>query len=305
MSLLSDIQKQKLRRVFVGPDGIRAGWSALIFAAIFAALAVVLNLVIHAIYHPPKSTTGEMSVLNTYIGQAVAVCLVMVATWVMSRIEKKSFGVFGLGGSRRLSDFLIGALVGFICLSLLVGVLYQSGYLAFDGVALQGAAIVAYAVLWFGAFFLVAVSEETIFRGYLLNTLTRGIGLWPAMIALAALFTLAHMGNDGENAFGLIAVFTAGLFLCLLRQWSGSLWLGIGFHAAWDWSQSYLYGTPDSGQLVQNHLLLTHASGATTYSGGSVGPEGSIFAQPILLGGIVIMLLIVRRYRSVKSLAAV
>jgi len=63
---------------------------------------------------------------------------------------------------------------------------------------------------------------------------------------------------------------------------TGSLWWAIGFHASWDWAQSFLYGVADSGLMVEYHLLGTHALGTPLMSGGTTGPEGSIFVLPLL-----------------------
>ena len=54
--------------------------------------------------------------------------------------------------------------------------------------------------------------------------------------------------------------------------------MGIGFHAVWDWSQSFLFGVADSGNISVGRLLSTHPTGKTIFSGGTDGPEGSIFA---------------------------
>jgi hypothetical protein len=69
-----------------------------------------------------------------------------------------------------------------------------------------------------------------------------------------------------------------------LSLWrTGSLWWAIGFHTSWDWAQSFLYGVPDSGLIAQYHLLATHPVGKPILSGGSTGPEGSIFIVAILV----------------------
>ena len=98
-----------------------------------------------------------------------------------------------------------------------------------------------------------------------------------------------RVANDGETALGIAGVFAAGMLLCLLVRLSGALWLGIGFHTAWDWAQSYLYGVPDSGTMIEGHLLISHAMGDTRFSGGTVGPEGSVFAMPVLVAGLVVL----------------
>jgi hypothetical protein len=72
------------------------------------------------------------------------------------------------------------------------------------------------------------------------------------------------------------------MVFCFSLWRTGSLWWAIGFHAAWDWSQSFLYGVADSGLMIQHHLLATHPVGKPVLSGGATGPEGSIFILVVL-----------------------
>ena len=64
---------------------------------------------------------------------------------------------------------------------------------------------------------------------------------------------------------------------------TGSLWWAIGFHMAWDWAQSFFYGTSDSGMVAQGHFLNEHPVGPLLWSGGPTGPEGSLYIVPLLL----------------------
>ena len=75
---------------------------------------------------------------------------------------------------------------------------------------------------------------------------------------------------------GLIAVGCFGLFFCYTLRVTGNLWLAVGFHASWDWTESFFYGVPDSGTRMAGHLLDTAVSGPAWVSGGSAGPEGSV-----------------------------
>jgi membrane protease YdiL (CAAX protease family) len=120
------------------------------------------------------------------------------------------------------------------------------------------------------------------------------LGFWPAAVITSLIFAALHLTNAGENALGIAAVFAGGLAFCLMLRVSGSLWLGIGFHAAWDWAQSFVYGTPDSGFVVRGHLLITHAMGDPRMSGGTDGPEGSLLAQPVLLIGVLLLVFLYR-----------
>jgi hypothetical protein len=114
---------------------------------------------------------------------------------------------------------------------------------------------------------------------------------------LSLLFAVAHMANSGESTLGLVGVVTAGLMLCLLLRVSGSLWLSIGWHTGWDWSQSYLYGTPDSGLMMKGHLFVSHAVGNPLFSGGATGPEASLLALPGALGGLLALVWVGQRLR--------
>ena len=289
--------RHRLRWVFVGSDGIRAGWSVLIFLLFVALPAIVINLTLRHVFHvvPPKDAGHELRPFLVLGAYALSSAVILAATAVMARIERRRFGAYGLPSGRVGFKLGIGWLGGFACLSLLIGLLSAGHFLIFDGVALQGAAILFYGLLWLAGFGAVGLVEEIVFRGYIQATLTRGMGFWPAALVTSFLFGAAHIPNHGETLLGLTAVVTAGLVFCLLLRATGSLWVGIGFHGAWDWAQSYFYGTPDSGLLARGHLLISHAAGNARLSGGATGPEGSVLSLPVMIAGLLVLVWVCRR----------
>ncbi|MGC1969086.1 MAG: hypothetical protein WA673_21675, partial [Candidatus Acidiferrales bacterium] len=60
-------------------------------------------------------------------------------------------------------------------------------------------------------------------------------------------------------------------------------WFAVGFHAAWDWAETFFYGTPDSGLVGVGHYLNTSVNGSKWITGGSAGPEGSVIAFFVIL----------------------
>ena len=96
-------------------------------------------------------------------------------------------------------------------------------------------------------------------------------------------FALGHVGNGGESLLGLLEVGAGGLVFCLSLCYTKSLFWAVGFHAGWDWAQSYFYGTPDSGLVMKEHLMASHPSGKPLWSGGATGPEGSLLILPLLI----------------------
>ncbi len=290
-----------LRWIFVGKDGLRAGWSLLVFILMVAALLTCAYFIAHKIHtptHPRGQTVTEMSVTHTLIEEGIPFLSVLLVAWIMSKIERRPSSVYGLGGGRKLSLFSGGLAWGFACLSLLVGILWKSGLLVFDGRLLFGAGILRYGALWLLGFLIVGLLEEYLTRGYMQFTLTRGmaglyewlfktrhsatLGFWTAGLFFSILFGLGHSGNPGESPIGLLAAGMAGLVFCLSLWRTGSLWWAIGFHTSWDWAQSFLYGVADSGTMVEHRLLATHPVGKPLLSGGTTGPEGSIFVVAVL-----------------------
>jgi membrane protease YdiL (CAAX protease family) len=221
--------------------------------------------------------------------------LVLGASWVMGTIERRPIGSYGLSGPGSVRNFAAGLGWGVALFSLLVGILVATGHLVFAGTALHGGAILGYGVAWMLVFFLVAFAEETLFRGYLQSTLARGIGFWPAAVCLSVSFGLIHLRSQNEIFLGIAMAAMGGLVFSLCLKLSGSLWWGIGFHAAWDWAESFLYGTPDSGYLMEGHWLSSRPVGDIHWSGGSAGPEGSLLIVPVLLLTSLVIALTLRK----------
>ena len=207
----------------------------------------------------------------------------MLSAFVMTLIEKRSFADYGLPGKAAFGKrFWQGLPYGIAMLTLLMAFIAALHGFSLGGLALHGGEAARYAFLYLLAFLLVAIFEEFSFRGYLQATLGSGIGFWPAAIVLAIAFGAMHLGNTGEAAFGALMAGCFGLLAAFSLRRTGTIWFAIGMHAAWDWGETYFYSVPDSGQVASGHLLNSSLHGPNWLSGGTVGPEGSIFVFVVL-----------------------
>lgn len=288
---------RKSSPIFFGPDGLRAGWALLIAVSFFLGLFYVVSRLLWLFHVAPHAQATSVTPGAVLYSEGVAFLILAAVTWIMSRIEGRPVSTYGLGGQRRLQFLLTGAFWGLAFLSLLVLMLVKTGHLVIDGSQLHGRDIVRYALLWIPPFLTIALFEEYLFRGYLLYTLTRGftglyarvadpsrgpaLGFWTSAILISIGFGLTHGSNTGESPVGLFSAAFIALVFCFSIWRTGSLWWAIGFHAAWDWAESFLYGVADSGVTVRFHLLATHPVGQPLLSGGATGPEGSLFALPV------------------------
>jgi membrane protease YdiL (CAAX protease family) len=307
-------QPSALRKIFIGKDGLRAGWSLLIFIALFAALIYCANAIGHKLYPPAPKTANvamDISPLRAFISESIPFLVVLLVTWIMSKIERRPASVYGFGGTCKLPRFFAGLAWGIICLSLLVLTLVKTGLLVIDSRLLFGSDIFRYGAIWLFGFLLVGLLEEYLTRGYVQYTLTRGLaglyqrafktrhstalGFWTSAIIFSIAFGLGHGSNPGESPIGLLSAGLGGMVFCFSLWRTGSLWWAIGFHTSWDWAQSFLYGVADSGLMIQHRLLATHPVGKPILSGGTTGPEGSIFIVAILALIILIILITLPR----------
>jgi membrane protease YdiL (CAAX protease family) len=230
------------------------------------------------------SNDAVLAVRSELPVKAVATFSVALATWIIARKENRTLDAYGIPPRQAFGiRFWEGTIWGFAMLSVIVLILSVSGHFQFDSTALGGSSILWWGLAWGVTFLAVAWSEEFAFRGYWLFVMARRIRFWPAALFLSVIFGVAHLGNHGENVLGILQVVATGLLFCLMIRRTGTLWFAVGFHAAWDWAQTFFYGTPDSGLLGVDRFLNTSVQGPNWLTGGSAGPEGSVFAIVVLL----------------------
>jgi len=259
-----------LRRVFVGEHGLRSGLSLALYLAMFMVMVAVGGWMAQSVH------VGEL--WGQMFGELGVLVAAVIPAVVMARIEKRTWGVYGLPLREAFGNrFWAGAIWGFLGITLLLAILHVLHAFNFGHVVLHGARILKFGVFWGAVFLLVGFFEEFFLRGYTQFTLARGMGFWPAAALLSIAFGLAHLKNPGEAWTGALAAGFIGLFFCLTLRRTGSLWFAVGFHAAWDWGESFFYSVPDSGQVSPGHLLSSSFHGSRWITGGSVGPEGSVF----------------------------
>jgi membrane protease YdiL (CAAX protease family) len=271
------VQPSYVRTVFLGPDGLRAGWGFAFYVAMFYPLQFV---VIRWIGSLELGAGGLWSMMLEEFGLVVAAMLPAV---VLARIERRKWGAYGLPGRLAFGKlFWVGAGWGFASITLLMATMYGLRVFDLGHLAIHGGRIVRFAVFWAGFFLLVGFFEEFLLRGYSQFTLTRLIGFWPAAVLLSCTFGLIHLQNAGEQWTGLAAAAAIGFFFCLTLRRTGSLWFAVGFHMAWDWGETFFYSVPDSGTLFPGHLLKSSFHGPRWLTGGMVGPEGSVLCFAVI-----------------------
>ena len=282
--------------VLFNQRGLRAGWRLLVWIAACLALGFLLLSIYSPLrQHVPHGIAGDITKL-------LVVASILGGNALMARLEHRSPWSYGLSDHNWRSHFSLGALIGWLALTLMLTGMRAAHHFDFGSQYMRGSELALAATLSvFSFLFEVALFEEVLFRGYALYTLADGIGFWPASVMLSLLFAAAHVSNSGEARVGIAAVVFFGIMLCFSVWRMGSLLWAIGFHFMWDYSESFLYGVPDSGFVSPQHLLGAKFFGPAWITGGSVGPEGSWFIFALLAAVALVLHFLYPRRQLVVS----
>lgn len=240
---------------------------------------------------------------NNFLGQAAGQIWVQIAiligwsaaafavySWFVRLIERRPVTELALPGMGR--ELGIGLLVGFglytvsILVLMIMGIYRIVGY---NPVSFMLTAI-PMAVS-------AAVFEELLFRGVLFRIVEEWLGSWVALFVSSVVFGLVHLMNPAATMTGAIFIAVeAGILLGAAYMLTRRLWMSMGFHAAWNWTQSAVFSGVVSGSDSDPGLIKPVIDGPDLLTGGQFGLEASIIAALFCTTtGVILTIMAVRR----------
>ncbi len=302
-----------LRWIFISPaePRLRAGWRLFLQAALQIALTVILGITGFALLFLGSKFQVGLQALNSLpglaLGELVELITVVVSVFVARRLlDKRSFASLGLDlGKQAWSD--IGAGIGFtfIMMGLIFGAEWALGWLKLAGLAWDAqpaGGVLINLVLWFMVFVVVGWNEELMSRGYHLQTIASGMGIFWGLLISSAIFGVLHLGNPNATWFSAAGILFAGLLLGYAYIRTRQLWLSIGLHIGWNFFEGVIFGFPVSG-LETYRLAQTTVNGPVLWTGGAFGPEAGLIVLPAILLAMI-MVHVYSRSRTVVPNAA-
>ena len=228
---------------------------------------------------------------------AVALALVAMAIYVAwgRLIERRAVSELSLPGF--VPEWAVGALIGAGLYAGCVLILMMLGMYRVEGLnplSFMSPAI-AMAVK-------SSVFEELVFRGVLFRSVEQMAGSWIAIVISALVFGFLHLLNPGSTIGGAAYIaIEAGPLLAAAYLVTRRLWIAIGFHMAWNFTQSGVFSGSVSGAFEQPGLLKAVIEGPELLTGGKFGMEASIVALLVCTTtGIVMLIAAVRRGNIVQ-----
>ncbi len=271
-----------IKTIFINEFGrLRSGWRFAVFLFTYLAVSVFFEETVKSLLLRLPIGYSEDSLLGFFVPIFIFAGFSIFIGWLCGKfLEGLPFRALGIWFTKNwLKDLSLG--VAFGAASILLAVIVA---IIFGGLSLNYNQTHGSSAIWLTLstslfiFIVGAVSEETLFRGYLFQTLSRAKLAWLAIVLTSVFFASAHLGNKDASYVSTLNTGLAGIWFGIAYLKTRTLWFPIGLHLAWNWVQGAVLGIPVSGitNLTTAPLFQVSDFGTKQITGGNYGIEGGI-----------------------------
>jgi len=233
------------------------------------------------------ASESDSYLINIPIFLITAVVLLLLYNLLIRYVEAND--ACKIAPRKDISSIGNGLFIGFSCFIIVTVTMSLCGYYHIKSIQFDWEK----QLFSFTLFFLVAVSEEIFFRGILFRMINRRWNIWAALVISALIFGGLHIFNDNATLWSSIAIaIEAGSLLGAAYAYSKNIWLPIGIHWIWNYTQGNILGFPVSGEDNVTSIITPEISGPQWLTGGSFGAEASVISAVI---GLLISLWFIRK----------
>jgi uncharacterized protein len=257
----------------LAPGGLRwirsLGWMAALSIAIVVGFNASVRATIWLLGSSGEGPAGD-KLLAAIVG---VIAVLFIYRLAVGFGERRSVPELVL--RRAPFDLLFGAVIGAAIIASIVAVLWAFGWVVIDSRPVDGIAIALRDSIRSG------VVEEVLLRLVIFRLLWRAFGIWPALAGAALLFGALHLGNPDSSLMAAVALVAGEGIAIGLYMITGRIWASIGMHAAWNFTQGWVFGAAVSGtsDIAGGPLATRPVAGVSDWlSGGGFGPEASLAA---------------------------
>lgn len=274
---------------------IKQGWlRALLFLIAYLLFLIFAGTLIAFLSIAIPSVTIQPVYLSIIINLIASILMVFLFRTFIDRESLKSLGFKWKGFSKEIN---IGFLTGLLLCLVIAVVLWLMQLLQWyvDDISITG--LVTSLLIMIA----VALAEELVFRGYVLNNLMQSMNRNGALILSAIIFAVLHSLNPNFNLTAFLNILLAGLLLGINYIFTRNLWFGMMLHLSWNFIQGPILGFKVSG-LELPTLLQQNIRGSILLTGGDFGLEASWLATVVFAIAIpVYYLLFQKKYLQEPS----
>ncbi len=237
--------------------------------------------------------TGNTNLILEAIRAILIVVFVLIAyCYYCRKIEHREAKEISLKYS--LQEWGWGFILSLVMLSVIVGILYAGGMYHIKEISVIRVLYRACYVFIAGAFL-----QEMIFRVILFNIIEDFIGSWKAIIAIAIIFAMVHLGNANSNYISAISQFLSDFLLSAVFILTRRIWMVWGVHAGWNFIQDGILGMPNSGIDSFPSLIKPIVTGPGWLTGGKFGIESSLSSVILNVAFAILILNVAYNYKRI------
>jgi len=264
-------------------------WKAGLFPIVRLFLALLFVAIPIAAMQALVKSLGLMR-YGDVLFMVLTIPIAFLAYWAYVRlIERRPLRELSLVGAPK--ELGQGILFGVGLFTIVIVILWAAGFYHVTGTSAWTVLIESVSLSVFSGFI-----EELITRGIIFRIMEESLGTWNGLALSAILFGSMHLGNPNATLESAAAIaLEAGLLLGGCYVLTRRLWLAIGLHLAWNFTQGGIFGVPVSG-TTPNGILRSTLTGPAILSGGPFGAEASIVAVVVCVSGF--LFIIVRAYKK-------
>lgn len=262
---------------------LRSGWRFAIFLLAFLFLGGFFHLAASALFARLGVDLSQGTLNFILVNSVISLFLVVALGWFFGKyLEDLPFRALGFSFTKNwLKDLFAGLISGAFALVLAVLIAMIFGGLSFEFNSGAGNARI-FTTLGFSmlVFIIAATFEEAFFRGYILQTFARAHLAWLAIALTSLFFAFGHLSNPNASYISSLNTILAGIWFSAAYLKTRTLWLPIGMHLMWNWTQGAIFGIEVSGlkTLATSPLLVEIDRGPAWLTGENYGIEGGFAA---------------------------
>lgn len=276
---------------------LRSGWRFLLFIILFLFLFRIFSAVASVLLNSLSIGFGNSSLLGRITAATIGLALAIILGWIFGKfMEGLPFRALGTAFTRNwLKDLILGILIGAgtVVVAVLIAVVFGNISFQLNEGAGSSAILVTMGVSAL-VFLSGAALEETVFRGYILQTFARAELAWLAIIVTSLFFSTVHLGNPNASYLSSVNTALAGIWLGIAYLKTRTLWFVFGLHFAWNWVMGTVFGIEVSGltEMSVAPLLQEVDLGPRWITGSSYGLEGGVSCTvALIVSGVAIWFL--------------
>ena len=279
-------------------------WLAMLLSIVVGV--IIVGAVVETVYTglvPNVSGSLQAQMLELFTNAGT-----LLALWAWLRFkERRAFSSVGFRGGRAIPKFLAGIAIGagmmMLCVAVLLG-LGQYQVVAAPAGGASGSVAIVPVLLLALVWTVQSSTEETVMRGYLLQTSARQLPGWLAILAPGVLFSAVHFATEEPLPIAGLNILIYALFVSFIALRQGSLWLACGIHTGWNWFQGNVFGLPVSGNAYNTGVfhLGPKASSSPWLGGGAFGPENSLVVTAVWGAALLLAYVYFRKAQRTDAL---